>query len=110
MLIIEYDPINGKVVPDGKVRGWADKLIEMYEKQKLGNLVTTVGSVLMVDATRLLVMKEKLNHGEVIYRFSNFADQSPDKSGMLRTWPKGFCDFYDDILEELLDYSMEDKE
>lgn len=100
MLIIEYDSIDGEVVPDGHVRGWADDLAEGHKGSK-NSIHIVVGSVLMIDATRLLVAEKKLDHREVIYRFGNF-DQNPDKNGMLCTWPKGFCDIYDDILEELL--------
>lgn len=103
MLIIEYDSINGEVVPDGCVQEWANKLIEKYGES--GDLTVVVGSVLMIDATRLLVAKGKLNREEVVYRFGDL-NQSPDKSGMLRVWPKGFCDFYTDILGGLIDYNL----
>lgn len=105
MLVIEYDSINGEVVPDGCVREWADKLVETY-KGRVVDMTVVIGSVVMIGATRLLVAKKKLNHEEVVYRFGNFGDQSPDKNGMLRTWPEGFCDFYDDILEELIGWSI----
>lgn len=104
MLVIEYDSVNGEVVPDGCVWEWADRLVETHEE--FGDLTVVVGSVVMIDATRLLIAKEKLNHEEVVYRFGNFDDQNPDKNGMLRVWPKGFCDFYDDMLEELIGYNL----
>lgn len=102
MLIIEYDSVNGEVVSDGKVREWADRLVKVYKDRKSArNLTVIVGSVLMVDMTRLLVMKGKLNHEEIVYRFRDL-DQSPDKYGTLRTWPKGFCDLHNDILTDLI--------
>lgn len=103
MLIIEYDSVNGEVVPDGHVREWADGLVKEYKE--LGDLTVIVGSVLMIDMTRLLVAKKKLDREEVVYRFGDL-DQSPDKNGMLRVWPKGFCDFYNDILGGLIDCNL----
>lgn len=99
MLIIEYDPINGEVVPDGKIREWADDLVKEYEE--LLTMTVVVGSLIMVDMTRVLIMKEKLDHKDVIYRFGGF-DQSPDKRGNLRQWVEGFGDIYSDILAELI--------
>lgn len=66
-----------------------------------------ISSVLMVDAIRLLIMKGEINHKEVVFRFEG-RDLEVDKNGMLRVWPKGFCNIYDDILEELLDRNMGD--
>ena len=96
MLIIEYDPINGTVIPDGLIKDWADNLVKTST-----NMNITVGSSLMIDTTRALIAKKKINHKEIIYRFKK-QDLKPDKNGRLSVWPKGFCDTYDDVLEELL--------
>lgn len=103
MLIIEYDSVIGEIVPDGHVRDWAESIAESYAmcKEPKDLLHTTVSSVLMVDAIRLLIMKGEINHKEVVFRFEGH-DLEVDKNGMLRVWPKGFCDIYDNILEELL--------
>ena len=99
MLIITYDSINGKVVSDGFIKSWADDVVEAYKKVISMNI--TVGSSVMIDATRILIMKGKLDYKEVIYRFKGL-DLKVDKNGRLPVWPEGFCDIYDNILEELL--------
>jgi len=103
MLIVEYDPIKGKVVPDGEVRKWADNVIEMHERNK--GLHTTAGSVIMIDAIRVLVMKGKLAGEKIIFRFEG-KDLEVER-GYLKHWPKGFCDTYDEILEDLLGWNKE---
>lgn len=99
MLTITYDPTNGKVVSDGLIKDWADKVVEDYKK--LIDMNITVGSGVMIDATRVLIMKGKLNYKEMVYRFRGL-DLGVDKNGRLPVWPEGFCSVYDDILEELL--------
>ena len=99
MLIIEYDPINGEVVPDGLVRDWADTLVKQYEE--VITMTVVIGSVVMLDMTRVLIMRKKLDHKKVTYRFGHF-DQTPDKYGSPRILPEGFGDIYNDILGELL--------
>lgn len=100
MLIITYDPIDGEVVSDGLIKNWADKIVEDYKE--VINMSITVGSGVMIDATRVLIMKKKLNYKEVNYRFKGL-NLKVDKNGRLPVWPVGFCDVYDNILEELLE-------
>lgn len=109
MLIIEYDPINGEIVPDGKVREWADDLVKEHEEWKeedyVDDMVVVIGSVVMLDMTRALIVKKRLDHKEVTYSYYDLK-QTPDKFGSLRQWPKGFCDTYDNILEELIGWDL----
>lgn len=110
MLVIKYDPINGKVVSDGLIKDWADNILKKYTKLKSIKIVKektvimniTVGLSVMIDATRVLIMKGKLNYKEVFYQFRGL-NLRVDKNGRLPVWPEGFCDVYDDILEELIE-------
>lgn len=99
MLTIKYDPTSGKVISDGLIKDWADKVVEDYKEAI--NMNITVGSGVMVDAIRVLIMKGKLNYKEIVFRFRGL-DLGVDKNGRLSIWPKGFCDVYDNILEELV--------
>jgi len=100
MLKIEYDPRNGKVVPDAFVKSWADDVVKAYEE--VLSMHVTVGSSLMIDATRVLIMKGKIDCKEIVYQFENL-DLEVGKDGRLPIWPEGFCDVYDNILEELIE-------
>ena len=100
MLIITYDPINGKVIPDGLIKGWADEVVKDYKKVIDMNII--ISSSVMIDATRVLIMKGKLDYKETIYRFRGL-DLGVDKNGRLSVWPEGFCDIYGNILEELIE-------
>lgn len=99
MLTITYDPTNGKVVSDGLIKDWADKIVEDYKE--LIDMNITVGSGVMIDATRVLIMKGKLNYKEMVYRFKGH-NLKVDKNGELSAWPKGFCDVHNNILAELI--------
>jgi hypothetical protein len=99
MLTIIYDPTSGKVVPDDFIQGWADDVVKVYKE--VTDMHITVGSSVMIDATRVLIRKGKLDYKETIYQFKGL-ELGVDKNGRLPVWPGGFCDVYDDILEELV--------
>jgi hypothetical protein len=99
MLTITYDSINGKVISDGLIKDWADTVVRAYKE--VVNMNIAVGSSVMIDATRVLVIKGKLDYKETVYRFKGL-DLKVNKHGRLPVWPEGFCDVYDNILEELL--------
>ena len=62
-----------------------------------------VSSELMVELTRLLVVRRIIKPDEIIYKYKDKFIKIVKDGGLL-TWPKGFCDKRDLILEELIDF------
>lgn len=108
MLIIEYDTLEGRVIPDGNVLEWADNLAETYNKIDSGDLTIIVSSAIMIDATRLLIKEKKLNHKEVTYKFEE-QNIEVDKRGTLRIYPEGFCNTHYNILARLIDWGLKEE-
>ena len=111
MLIIEYDPIKGKVVPDALIKKWANNILKKYTEFKTIKIVKeetvimniTVGSSVMIDATRILILEGRLNYKEILYRFKELTIKVNEYATM-SNYPKGFCDVHTDILVKLLGY------
>lgn len=102
MLIIEYDAVKGKVIPDGLVENWANEILKNYKKFE--DVSISVGSVLMIDATRLLVMRGKIDHKEMLYKFKKQFIKI-DKYATLSSCPTGFCDAHLNILFKLIGWN-----
>jgi hypothetical protein len=62
-----------------------------------------VSSELMVELTRLLVVRRIIKADQIIYKYKDKFIKIV-KDGGLISWPKGFCDNKELILEELIDF------
>jgi len=98
-IIIEYCE-EGEYLPDHEVQGWYDDLTQNI-KNGVVNGHIRLSSELMVEMTRLLVVRGILKRDEIIYRYKG-EDLLISKNGRIHKWPKGFCDNRDNIMEEIL--------
>jgi len=102
-IVIEYDPIEGKHMPDSCMSTEMQSITESLNLiDEDGVLALKYANETMVMMTRLLVKRGLLNHENIIYRF-NGIDMHIDRDARLDKWPKGFCDNFDNMLDEILD-------
>lgn len=100
MLTVIYEPEGtSENYPDGEVmRIVADVVTDAT----LGNSVTFyTGQELAIDCVRVCILENLIPYNEVHFRYKNFLI-IPDKYGHLDSWPDGFCDYRDKLLERLL--------
>lgn len=100
MLTIVYDPINGIVCSDGMVEAQMNAEIQIFRNWK-GDRKIMVTHNLMVTYLRVLVKRKVISPDEIVF---NFGDETIlcDANGKLSAWPKGFCDMWDNYLDELV--------
>jgi hypothetical protein len=108
-LTIIYDPDRGYLFADGKAEEWVDETIDMFnragERSDDPEWRIKVCSALLVDYFRLRLAQKKIKADQIAFEFK---DQTliHNKYGRLEKWPKGFCDYTDDILTELLSIGL----
>lgn len=101
-IVLEYDPIKGKVVPDGRVHRYVNDIIFTSQNPNVtSNAVIVIGSVIIIDAFRVTVKEKILNNEDVIIRFEG-KDYELDTRGKMSNWPAELYYVYDDILDRLL--------
>lgn len=98
-ITIEYDPIKGDVMPDGKVHKYIDDTTAMAKNAEHIKLV--IGSVLLFDAFRVAVKEGRIDHRNITIHFDK-RSYNLDTNGKMAFWPIGLCDVYDDILDRLM--------
>ena len=99
-LIIEYDPINGQCIPDGKIKEWIEDKVSLSSELK-SELIVITSSSLVIEEVRALIGEHVLSNKNIAFKFKGEM-LYPDRSGMLDYWPKGFCDIFENILEKLM--------
>jgi predicted ATPase len=99
-LIINYDPVNGEAVPDGKIFSYVKDLVVIAEA-RIVPMEVTVGSSTIIEEIRALILEGVLSHKDILFKFER-KELRVDKYGNLNSWPKGFCDTYENILERLV--------
>lgn len=86
MITIEYCPLTGKAIPDGKVEiEYQDNIInntQKYLSYSTGNIFSRI---------RLGIVKEEITHNSIRFFFNN-EYLYPNRYGALLNWPDGFCD------------------
>lgn len=94
---------KGEAIPDLKVAEWFDNLLkDMKLVTNLREKITiNVGTEAMINAIRVGIVTEQLNHNDVTIRFKDEQWQF-DKDGRCTTWPQGFCDTNTDYIVTLL--------
>jgi len=99
-LIVNYDPINGEVVADGKVASYVRDMIATA-KVFLKSIEYSVGTSLIVEEIRALIHEGTISHEDVVLKFKG-EELNIDSQGYIDYWPRGFCDASDNILNRLL--------
>src|SRR5579864_3502993 len=99
-VILIYDPIKGESVPDGLCEFHAITLIKNGGEFRFS-------SGPFFDAFRLQVKKGLIKPEECEVWFQNDAKHEKvliqmNAHGRCNTWPKGFCDYQEKFLSELL--------
>ncbi len=99
---------NGNVVSDANLEAWAKQTIK--DHKKFGTIDVTVGTSIMVDMLRALIVRKKVHYSEI--NFFNSKKGIPittNEFGRLSSWPKGFCDKEEALLFELLTAGTEER-
>lgn len=99
-LTIHYCPNDDELIKicDGKSEEYVRNLIE---GSKRVNTVILTSQEIIINWVRVFICEGLINHDDVDFIFEDkimFADTY----GHLNYWPKGFCDYTDNILERLL--------
>lgn len=102
MLKITYDPNNGVAVPDGKTAEWTDAIIAKWIEDGKPETDITIGSSMIVDQFRVRVVRGVLDASELVFLFEHWGIYVYG-SGRCTDWPRGFCDYTDALLWEILD-------
>lgn len=102
-LIVEYDPILGDHEPDALIHGYVIRMIHTFLNETEGTLHRVVANELMIMEVRVAIKQKRLNHEQVIFRFKG-QDIHAHSNGRLPNWPKGFCDTYEKLLTDFLDF------
>ena len=67
-----------------------------------------IATELLINAIRLLIKQGKIRYNEIAFKYKDIL-LLPDKYGMLDSWPRGFCDIPEDILEQLIIFPKSEK-
>lgn len=107
-ITIEYCE-HGIYTSDQGAWEWLYQLQNNILKNGVRNQHITVANELMVELTRLLVVRKIIEPHQIIYKYK---DQyiKISKDGGLKRWPKGFCDNWNSLLDELIDFRQPLKE
>lgn len=102
---LTYDPINGDVVPDGRIDEWIDNLCSNNSQKD--SVDVCIGSETILVELRARHSEKRLNLGSSLVYIDNnnnydFVLIGIDKEGKLDYFPRGFCDYVDKALERLL--------
>jgi len=103
MLTVEYDSMNGIVCSDGMVEHQTNAELQIFRSWKKDREIMTT-NFLMVTYLRVLVSRGDIKPDEIRFKFGDDIITC-DKNGRLSHWPKGFCDMWDNYLDELLQWN-----
>lgn len=94
-IIIVYNPFDGAVVQDAKVRQFCETLDD--------NKMCVIGSELIITQLRVMHKNRELNIAGFYYNTGEtLIPISIDSDGRISYWPDGFCDYNDKLLENLI--------
>lgn len=97
MFKITYDAKHGKTYPDGEI----EDAVEYMMSSGSGEI--TVSNEMFIYGVRARIVKGDLDYKKVVFIFEDY-EISPDKAAYLNEWPKGFCNYFDKFLCEILDW------
>jgi hypothetical protein len=121
MLAIKYDPEHGIICHDANVMQTALNIYNRYSKAEElisddSKTVYTVGMELIIECFRILVLREVIPYNDIEFLFYDKENDQEililiDKFGNCDYWPKGFCDYRDNLIDEHLStkYPLEDE-
>jgi hypothetical protein len=101
MITIKYDATKGDAIADGNAEEYVEKLLDAHYIG--GSIGATVGSELVISYLRVAIVEKKITPNDVTLYFGDEI-LSISNEGMIRYWPKGFCDRYEDALSRILDW------
>jgi hypothetical protein len=100
-LKVIYMPHNNvKLISDGDSEKYVmDYIKDTVDNYKENALLTS--QEMIVSWVRIAILRKLISYQDVEFLFEDKVI-FPDKYGHLDNWPKGFCDYNDNILTELL--------
>lgn len=101
-LTIEYDPVNGRRVADGKVGEFVDEIIDSNGGLFSGKSVG-VSNFLVIEEVRARIVEGTIPHKDVTFKFEGKVI-SHDKDAKFSNWPRGFGDKLDDLICRILKF------
>lgn len=99
MITVEYDALYGDVVPDGRVAEYVDVAIQIA-KAKAEYLVIA-GCESLIYEFRLRILRGEISQEQIVFKFKDKIIPVNDCAN-LKEWPKGFSDYIDRALGEIL--------
>lgn len=99
MLKVEYDANNGISIPDGKVVKTVHDWIAVGH-----DLAVSTSSMLVIEALRLAIKNKTIAVNAIEISFEGKVLKH-NSLGQIETWPVGFCDLHDRLLEKLIDWN-----
>ena len=118
MLVLDYVPYRhnnqGQVtafVPDSEIEPWVKETIKQYGEWKQGPsnapFRLRIAQEMIITMFRVAVKEGLISSSEIELQFNGDVLRI-DRFGRIENWPTGFCDYYDDFLNRLLDWSNPD--
>lgn len=98
MLILEYTQ-EATPVSDFGAMDYARELAFLANDSE--NNTAQFSNAMVLDALRVLVIRREVDWGSIVIRFKDQA-MYIDQYANLSDWPKGFCDFTENYLMEIL--------
>jgi hypothetical protein len=95
MKTIEYAP-NEEAIRDADAERPALEFLQLEGQQHI-----CVSTDNFINAARVHICRGVIPHDQVVFLFDGM-ELRPDSDGRLDHWPRGFCDFTDRWLMELL--------
>lgn len=106
-LTVIYDPKSGIMSRDGEAESYIKIVINSFFEDGV-NRVIKIGSELLIHYFRLALYRGEIGVDNIEFHF-NGQILEHDKDGRLHPWPKGFCDYTENILSELLGWKAKDQ-
>lgn len=101
---IEYDPLNGAAVNDGKVDDYWQAVVDgftIYHNEGIGWVqIPKFATENIFYRARIALVRNEIDHLTFVFR----GEEIPvNKIGTIDHWPKGFLDSTETWLAELID-------
>jgi len=112
MIIIEYDPVNGEPVADGKAEKLCQHILQEANELAAFDLNSYRPPVYQFSTEnvfyyfRYYIANGDLSHNDILFRYQN-QDYQPNQYGNLYPWPKGFLYPTADMMAKMLKAQVE---
>ena len=103
-IIVEYSSkVQGYFFRDGEAEEWVDNIINfmLNKAEDKDDWELKVSNEMLIHYFRLRVAQGVLKSDQIQFKFNDQIIRV-NKFGTLEDWPKGFCDYTDNLLMELL--------